>query len=486
MPPTPPTASSDTAPPTKPLPSLSPALTNVVQRATDRANDGQLIYGPIAALWDEYLQSDEVRKLPVRLRNPLIALCKDISATANRHFDAFIKGTHPPRPLGEGTATNTSQSLYTPPNSTSTSPPTTYAQAASTTACEQPIACRRQPATPRPVRPDTRLFIRLGQNHKARKAGAFAIYLALKGRLGEHSSLLKEVQAVKSGFALCTDSLEELTALERFTGLITDSIGDCTTERQSKWTTYRLDNVPRTVSTLDGPCQVCADGITNAIFEITSQKPIRTVETAQSIHNGLYNTSWFISFESLTHTLIPRTLRMFGVAATASVATFKPKTIQCTKCFQWHNTRSCSRAQRCRICGSNNHSEENHSTRCVSAKPHSCPARCVHCGGPHPADDIHCPLRPTRNGPPKSKTQREVIIKTLKATRTKACAAAKCIRPDRTAIYDIQMSEEAFTPPSLPTTPPWATSAISITPTPATRFLSAAPTNRFTPLLKLA
>ena len=188
---------------------------------------------------------------------------------------------------------------------------------------------------------------------------------------------------IQSGYALCTESLEELTALERFAGLITESIGDCTTERQSSWTTYRLDNVPRTVNTLDGPCQVRADGITSAIFEITGQKPIRTIETLQSVQNGLYNTSWFISFESLTHTLIPRTLRMFGVAATASVATFKPKTIQCTKCFQWHNTHSCSRAQRCHICGSNNHSEENHSTHCISAKPHSCPARCVHCGGPH-------------------------------------------------------------------------------------------------------
>src|SRR5271165_1111449 len=325
MPPIPSTASRDTAPTTKLLPSLSHALTNVVQRATDRANDSQLIYGPIAALWDEYLQSDEVRKLPARHRNPLIALCKDISATANRHFDAFIKGTHPPRPLDESTATNTSSHMLQP--SHTPSPPTTYAQAASTAARKQPTARRPQPATPRPVRPDTRLFVRLGQNHKAREAGAFAIYLALKGRLGEHSSLLKEVQAVKSGYALCTDSLEELTALERFTGLITESIGDCTTERQSSWTTYRLDNVLRTVNTLDGLCQVCADGITNAIFEITSQKPIWTIKTLQSVYNNLYNTSWFISFKSLTYTLIPRTLQMFGVAATASVATFKPKTI---------------------------------------------------------------------------------------------------------------------------------------------------------------
>src|SRR5271166_5776809 len=114
-PPIPLTASSDTAPTTKPQPSLSHALTNVVQRATDRANDSQCMYGPIAALWDEYLESDEVRKLPVQLRSPLRALCKDISATANRHFNAFIKGSHPPCPAKENTATTASPSS-SPPN----------------------------------------------------------------------------------------------------------------------------------------------------------------------------------------------------------------------------------------------------------------------------------------------------------------------------------------------------------------------------------
>ena len=59
------------------------------------------MYGPIAALWDKYLESDEVRSLPTRLRSPLTALYADISNTANKHFDAFIKGSHPPSHQGE-------------------------------------------------------------------------------------------------------------------------------------------------------------------------------------------------------------------------------------------------------------------------------------------------------------------------------------------------------------------------------------------------
>jgi hypothetical protein len=282
MPPIPPIASTDTAPTTKPLPSLSHALTNVVQRATDRANGSQRMYGPIAALWDEYLESDEVRKLPVRLRSPIRALCKDISAMANRHFNAFIKGTHSPSPLDESTATNTSQRTVLQPSNipsnialNSASPLSTYAQAASATVCgqssrEQFLACRQSEKL-QPTRPDTRLFVCLRLFHKARTAGAYALLTALKSRLGEQATLLKEVQAVKSEFALCTNSLEDLTALEKSIVLIGQSIGDYTIERQTKWTTYRLDNIPRTVNTYNRSCIVNADYLTTTILDTTGQ-----------------------------------------------------------------------------------------------------------------------------------------------------------------------------------------------------------------------
>jgi len=77
-------------------PSLTYALANVVERATERAKDGQLAFGPVAALWESYVESDAVRKLPQRLHTPLIRLCKDISLVATQHFDAYIKGSPPP------------------------------------------------------------------------------------------------------------------------------------------------------------------------------------------------------------------------------------------------------------------------------------------------------------------------------------------------------------------------------------------------------
>ena len=75
------------------------ALTDAIHAANTRAEEGQRIFGPIAALWDDYLQSDTVHKLPTKLRKPLLALCQEMSRTATRHFDAYIKGTKPSQPL---------------------------------------------------------------------------------------------------------------------------------------------------------------------------------------------------------------------------------------------------------------------------------------------------------------------------------------------------------------------------------------------------
>jgi hypothetical protein len=93
--------------------------------------------------------------------------------------------------------------------------------------------------------------------------------VALKDRLGEQATFLKEVQTVKTGFALCTDSLEDLTALEKSVDIMTQLIGECTIERQSKWTTYRLDNVLRTVNLFSGLCIIGADYLARSILEIT-------------------------------------------------------------------------------------------------------------------------------------------------------------------------------------------------------------------------
>ena len=53
------------------LTTLTQSLLNATTAAASRTTDSQRVFGPIVKLWDEYLESEEVRKLPIRLRYPL-------------------------------------------------------------------------------------------------------------------------------------------------------------------------------------------------------------------------------------------------------------------------------------------------------------------------------------------------------------------------------------------------------------------------------
>jgi hypothetical protein len=87
-----------------------------------------------------------------------------------------------------------------------------------------------------------------------------------------------------------------------------------------------------------------------------------------------------------------------------------------------------------------------------------------------------------------SKSQREATIRTQKEARTRACAGANCSKADYVPT-DIPIeggSTSLTTPIPTPTTPTRIISPALLVSTPATRFRSVEPTNRFTPLLKFA
>jgi hypothetical protein len=473
--------------PTPAKPPLTFALANVVERATKRAIDGQRIFSPIATLWDEYLESEAVRALPQGLRPPLLRLCKDISTLATRHFDAYIKGSSLPRLTDTPPANTTPEVIPPPPPAAASAPaltsntppqPRTYAQAA-TDPSSQPLSSRmRYLERTRPVhspRPETRLFVRVGTLHRMRQYGSYAILQSLKGVLGTDAPVLKEIQATKTGFALCTDSLTDLETLEKQSDRLASAIQDCKIERQTKWTTYRIDNIPRTIQTLEGLRAVDSTILFQEIKEATQQAPVQIVQTTQSTQNNLPNSCWLASFESESHTRLDKTLRILGTRAIAIPIVRKPKIIQCIRCYQWHNARICTRTERCRICGSNNHTESGHKP-CIPSTfftNHTCPPRCLHCGGPHPADDRNCPLRPTHKGL-KPQPERLANQSTMKAARKRAVVSAGCKA-------DTQTSSKS---PTTPTTPTRARSPSIPASIPSTRFRPGS-SNRFAPLTGL-
>src|SRR5438045_352190 len=134
----------------KPAQTLSQSFLDIAKAASVCTEEGQQIFCPISAIWDNYLQMDAVHKLLAHLCKPLTALCTEISSVANRHFDAYIKGAYPvpasqkpqsPVSLSSdtGLSTPTSTALPSPPTSTS------YAQAAATDDPSRHQPTRKQP-----------------------------------------------------------------------------------------------------------------------------------------------------------------------------------------------------------------------------------------------------------------------------------------------------------------------------------------------------
>ena len=72
-------------------------------------------------------------------------------------------------------------------------PPTTYAQVASSAPANRTLPGRPAARNPPIRRAETRLFLRLDPEHKARAAGGYAMLYALRRELGGQAHLLKEV-----------------------------------------------------------------------------------------------------------------------------------------------------------------------------------------------------------------------------------------------------------------------------------------------------
>jgi hypothetical protein len=124
---------------------------------------------------------------------------------AQRHFDDFIAGStvaaptsprpaKPPTPPATRPSSGLSQPTYATVANKAMAMPTPLAKAAPKKApLKEPI-------------PDNRLFVRLPEGHNARGMPGYAVLDSLRAQLGSDSPLLREVQATKTGFALCPSS----------------------------------------------------------------------------------------------------------------------------------------------------------------------------------------------------------------------------------------------------------------------------------------
>ncbi|KAF7174532.1 hypothetical protein CNMCM6106_009043 [Aspergillus hiratsukae] len=328
---------------------------------------------------------------------------------------------------------------------------------------------------------------------------SYAIYSSLRAGLGPNGAMLKEVQSIKTGFALCPSTPGDLSALEAHKETISSFFGGCQVERSSRWISYRVTNVPRTIGQLvqnqHSLVLMNPGTLATAIAESTGLNPVSVTETAASAADKYSpSSSWFINFPEGTLVALPRQLRLFGMVTNARPLSRKTKVVQCNRCWKWHNSRACARHPCCRLCGSTQHTEEGHTNRCAAQPPHNCPPRCLHCHGPHPADHMECLLRPSRTGTTCTKAQQAEIRKTGSLNLAKARMESNCCTPtpatsqDQTMAMDSELtplpSAQSMASPFRATTPPPHVPADSPPLTAqAVRFATPKPQNRFDVLL---
>ncbi|KAI9046080.1 uncharacterized protein KD926_006027 [Aspergillus affinis] len=275
---------------------LQAALLKTTTAASTRATEGQKIFNPIAAFLDKHRS---LLALAPHQQSALDALSNDLADIAQRHFNAYISGipltltANPPAPAP---APIPAPPASLPPSPPPSRPPSGLAQSTYATVTQSTTA--KAPSTPQPKakkktiiptlnqQPDSRLFVRLPPNHKAKNVDAYAIYTSLRSHLGTNNRVLKGIQSIKTGFALLLTSPETLAALEAQKDAISVFFTNCQIERSSRWISYRVTNIPRKVGQLNAGqytlISVNPEILSAEIAETTGLTPVNVTETAAS------------------------------------------------------------------------------------------------------------------------------------------------------------------------------------------------------------
>ena len=253
--------------------------------------------------------------------------------------------------------------------------PTTYAEVAAAQPdlrpAPKPVA---QPARAPAASKDQRLLVRIGQDSPARSHHPWAVTTALRGKFGNH---VKEVRRIPTGFAIVPRNKASREALLEQREAIKATLGGAV-EVPSEQHSYFVSRVPVAVhDLLMRRVQVTEESVAQEAEATTGVAPTRvtaTRDTSQPTRN------YIVVFPKKVGTF-----HLYGSSGPSRVMKDKPRILQCTNCWDYHDTRACRSLAKCRVCGSE-------ACNRLGSCDHT---QCAVCHGPHQADSETCPLRPS-------------------------------------------------------------------------------------------
>jgi hypothetical protein len=288
----------------------------------------------------------------------------------------------------------------------------------------------------------TRVFIRIANQHTARKLAPFAILQKLRTHLPREAQI-NEVQAVPTGFALVPKDTTAAQQILRAQNIIREIIKDATVEMEEKWITAIIPELPTATQSFEGDLvPITEEMAKNELQLLTGVQLEKTRWSMATVEKKLQRGTLVIACKSENISKLPNRISLFGARCPLIIKKPRVQLRQCHRCWDFHDERYCTRKQRCRLCSSTEHLEASHS--CPQGNQDcDCPKKCAKCSGPHAADDPACPAKPSiTKGSILKKTRIELTaIRNAQALAQKAKAKeSKC-----------QKQSSAETPTDTPT-----------------------------------
>jgi len=291
-----------------------------------------------------------------------------------------------------------------------------------------------------------RLFIRLPEAHPDRQASSFFALQKLRKLLPLID--IKEVQKVPSGLAIVPKTTTAAAALKLAKDKIQAAFNNSTVEENTNWLWARAIDLPTTLQDLSGNQIPVTEEMARTELQIQTDLQLERARwSKQTTDEKSYAGTLVFAYKSRPETTLPGRISLFGASVRLIPSKHKAQVRQCTKCWGYHNERTCLRRVRCRTCGSTQHSEDSHNNDSDGSIP-----RCFNCRGPHRADDPGCPARPkAKDGIVQRKTRTE--LEAIRKTQGVARAALTAMKDQQTRPPPSSASGTSSPPSSLASQP---------------------------------
>lgn len=311
-----------------------------------------------------------------------------------------------------------------------------------------PRSSRSPPTRAQQAQQDTRVLVRLPEEHPLRLEHPVAVRTKANNAVG--SELFHDARPIPSGFTLATKDTTMANLVLREPQALKEALQAIAIEAEEAWAAYLITPVPKILKSYDGSSIPVSNADLASEFKLQAQFAPRKISwTRKSTSDTTAEEGEAVVYLPVGQ---PPPTRLRFLGASVSIRPIRKATAVpvCETCHGFHKTRGCRKSPKCVNCG-----KAQHSGPCPTT-------RCLNCRGPHPANDPKCPARPKIQGGIVIRPT-QIQLRAIRSAGGAACAA----KHSATAAAPAPTAAPALVPTAAPALVPAPAPALTPTPTPA-------------------